>query len=121
MEGADREGEYHLGLLSVGYSVCDTTLAMNTNPSFAQLAAAPTTKPEGTGVIKCVGAVVHSLGQEPGAVIINLTGPVTTSVGATSIHVVTADNSAIYALVSTPSATTHIQLGQSVRVIAMAP
>lgn len=116
MEGEDREGEYHLGLLSVGYSSVDSTLAVNTDPAFADLQAAPNTKS-----IACVGAVVHSLGQEPGGVIINLTGPVTTSVGATSIHVVTADNSAVYAVVRTPHESTQLQLGQSVRVIAIAP
>lgn len=117
MEGADREGEYHLGLLSVGYSVVDSTLAVNTDPAWADLVAAPNTK---TG-IACVGAVVHSLGQEPGAVFINLTGPVTTSVGATSVHIITADNSAVVALVRTPHENTQLQLGQSVRVIAIAP
>lgn len=121
MEGADREGEYHLGLLSVGYSVVDSTLSVNTDPAFADLAAAPNTKPQGTGYIQEVGCVVHSLGQEPGMVIVNLTGPVTTSVGAVSVHVITADNSAVFAVVRTPHESTQLQEGQSVRVIAIAP
>jgi len=112
MEGANREGEYHLGLLSVGYSVVNATIACNTDPSLADMQAAPNVR---TGVF-CAGAVVHSLGQEPAVVIIN---PIVTSVTALTVLQITADNSAVYARAH--GVNSIGPLGMGVRVVAIAP
>jgi hypothetical protein len=111
MEGSSREGEYWLQLLAVGYSVVDTTIAINTEPTVAEMAVNPNTR-SGVG---CAGPVVHSLGQEPGAWFVQ---PLVSSIGAVSIQYITADNSAVYALAR--SMTAGDGSGLRVRVIAIA-
>lgn len=117
MEGADREGEYHLGLLSVGYSVVEATISVNTaGLTFAKLQATPNTY----ATLEICGNVVHSLGQEPGAWFALPWGPVTTSQRALTLHHITADNSACY-VVAYGLDSSGAAGGVQVRVVAIAP
>lgn len=122
MEGSSREGEYWTGLLSVGYSVADTTIAINTEPTVAEMKVAPNTVPA-TQTQMCHGPVVHSLGQEPAMVFIQ---PRNTSVVGANIVFITADNSAVFALAYSAANSSTGGAGPSgqglgVRVIAIAP
>jgi len=117
MEGAAREGEYHLGLLSVGYSVVEATISLNTaGLTFEKLQATPNTY----ATLEICGCVVHSLGQEPGAWFALPFGPITTSRRSLTLHHVTADNSACYVYGTVQDSTTGAQALQ-VRVVAIAP
>lgn len=117
MEGANREGEYHLGLLSVGYSEVMATVVINTTGlTFAKLQATPNTY----ATLEICGNVVHSLGQEPGAWFALPFGPATMSKRAITLHHVTADNSACYVYGHALDSETAAQ-GLQVRVVAIAP
>ena len=52
-------GEYHLGIGAVGACVIENTIAFNTEPTVAEMAASPSTR---TGIV-AAGAVVRE-GQE---------------------------------------------------------
>jgi hypothetical protein len=119
MEGASREGEYHLGLLSVGYSVVEATVVLNTTGlTMAKLQATPNHPNYLT--LEICGNVVHSLGQEPGAWFALPFGPTTMSKRSLTLHHVTADNSACYVYGSALDSASGAQ-GLQVRVVAIAP
>lgn len=90
MPGMGPNQQYVVGATNIGLTIVDTTLAINTQRTDAQLIASPPNTAVGAFAF---GPVVHSLGVPPMAVWAEAIGQ---STGPVSYQYVTADNSAVY-------------------------